>query len=882
MIHSRRLAAVDPNALLARALEAVELAPSSPARATRLAESVLSAAGAGPEAKAVAGRALGLAAMAAGDPGTAARQLRLAARVADRAGLADRALQIRTSLVFALASSGRMAAALAEADRARAAARGPAAARLAVQRAIVLTRLGRLDEAVADLDAALRIFGRSGDGPAEARARTNRGVVRAYRGDWAAATRDLDRAEALHRAAGERLAAARVIHNQGYVLALTGDVPAALARYDQAAADFRATGGDASLLLVDRAEALLSVRLVAEGRAAARAAVADYARRRMGANLAEARLVLARAALLDGDHGAARRSAGQARAAFARQGRTGWAALAGSVALQAAAATGGRGPATLAAARALAVDLAAAGLLLAELDTRVLAATLALGAGRVQAAADELALAARARRRGPAELRARAWHAEALLRLAHGDRDGAAAALRAGIGVVDRFRASLGATDLQAGATGHGASLAELGVHLALEAGRPARVLVWAERCRASSLLLRPARPPRQAQLARRVADLRRVARDVDAAALAGRPTAALRRRQVELEQAVRAAARHAPGRWAGPVAPATTARLAGALADGSSLVEYVLDGGQLHAIVVTGGTAILRALGPGAAIEPEVRALRFALRRMALGVDSSGAANRSAEVSCRALDDALIGPLAADLGHAGVVVVPTGPLVSLPWCALPSLRERAVSVTPSASLWLQATSASPSPRRATVLVAGPGLPGAAGEITGLARRHPGAVRLTGRRATVAAVRGALDGAGMAHVAAHGSFRADNPLFSCLHLADGPLTVYDLEGLRRAPDVVVLSACDSALADVGPGDELLGLASSLLALGTRVLVATVVPVPDGATRRFMSNFHRHLRGGLRPAAALAAARRDAAGDPALGVAAAGFVCLGAG
>lgn len=87
-----------------------------------------------------------------------------------------------------------------------------------------------------------------------------------------------------------------------------------------------------------------------------------------------------------------------------------------------------------------------------------------------------------------------------------------------------------------------------------------------------------------------------------------------------------------------------------------------------------------------------------------------------------------------------------------------------------------------------------------------------------------------------------------------------------------------------------PGDELMGLAAALLSLGTRTVVASVFPVPDDATRRFMLAFHRALSGGHRPAEALARAQSeshglgsvDGSGDQAGAVTAAAFVCLGAG
>ena len=90
----------------------------------------------------------------------------------------------------------------------------------------------------------------------------------------------------------------------------------------------------------------------------------------------------------------------------------------------------------------------------------------------------------------------------------------------------------------------------------------------------------------------------------------------------------------------------------------------------------------------------------------------------------------------------------------------------------------------------------------------------------------------ALDGAWLAHIAAHGRFRADSPLFSSLRMHDGPLTVYDFEQLRRAPYRLILSSCDSGLQAPAGADELLGLVSSLLPLGTAGIVAGVVPLND--------------------------------------------------
>jgi len=170
-------------------------------------------------------------------------------------------------------------------------------------------------------------------------------------------------------------------------------------------------------------------------------------------------------------------------------------------------------------------------------------------------------------------------------------------------------------------------------------------------------------------------------------------------------------------------------------------------------------------------------------------------------------------------------------------------------------------------------LVAGPGLEHADAEIAALSRSYGDAVVLVGSGATADATSAAIEGARMAHLATHGRFRSDNPQFSSLELADGPLTVYDLERLSEPPEVVVLSACDSGLSGVRPGDELMGLAAAVLALGTRTLVASTVPVADEPTRPFMQAFHGRLLAGTGPAEALAVTTAETGLD--------GFVCLGA-
>jgi len=209
---------------------------------------------------------------------------------------------------------------------------------------------------------------------------------------------------------------------------------------------------------------------------------------------------------------------------------------------------------------------------------------------------------------------------------------------------------------------------------------------------------------------------------------------------------------------------------------------------------------------------------------------------------------------------------VPPSRLHAVPWALLPALADREVSVAPSAAAWLRLRAAPVPAGRRVVLVVGPGLGTGGAEVPRLRHLYPDATVLTGADATVERVLAALDHAWLAHVAAHGRFRADNPLFSALHLSDGPLTVHDLRHLARAPDRLVLSSCDSGVGAPLGADELLGLVTSLLSLGARGVLAAIGPVHDEATVPLMLALHAAIRDGADLPAALLAARRRTAGS----------------
>lgn len=869
------------------ARQALRLAEAEPGQSAALAAMVAEQARSTHDiaAAAIAARALGLAALHTDDATTAVRHLRTAIALGRRARSPVLTAEARMTLAYVLNGRGRSRQALLEIDAALLDLDGLERARAEAQRGAILESHGRHDEALASYRGALPELRRAGDHLWVQRVLLNRGVLYGYRGEFAAAVRDLREAEWLCEQQGLGLSAGFVQENLGWIDTLRGEVPAALGHLDAAEQRFRALGSRLGFVLRDRSELLLSVNLLSEARQTAEQAVRQIAREGQRIALPEARLVLARAAALGGDSGYAVEQARRAVTEFVAQRRPRWAALARYTLLSARLSEGGSPQVTVRQLVRTADALAVTGWTVAALEARLLAGKLALDRGMGAEGCQILAQVSPARRRGPALLRSRAWYAEALVRLASGSPGGATKAARSGLRILDEHRATLGATDLRAFASGHRSELAALGLRIAIRSGNTSRVLAWAEEGRARHLLSRPARPPDDQELAAALTRLRVTVAEIEEMRRAGHDSAALVNRQAALERQIRDHCRRQPSGSAGdPVPAVSVAELAAALGE-AGLIEFMQLDGVLYAVAVADGTASLREVGALDPVRDLVERVVFALRRLArhsISDDGKAAALGTLRHAAGRLDAMLIGPFAGQLDGRALVIIPTGPLQSLPWSVLRSCADRPVTIAPSAALWSAALRRGAAAQEEVTVACGPGLSGARDEAEAVAAIHRTSA-LLGSAATVQAVTESLSRANLVHLAAHGHVRADNPLFSSLRLADGPLTVFDLERLERVAPTLVLAACDSGRTVVCAGDELLGFGASLLSLGAQQLVAPVVPIPDAETAPLMVAFHRQLTAGQHVAGALSEAQQRLAGEGVEAMAAAaGFICIGAG
>lgn len=768
------------------------------------------------------------------------------------------AAQVRMNLVGLLAARGDVVQALAHAGEAESVLRGRDADRLAANKACALARAGRLDEAHAVATRALPRL-RDGDDPAALNGLlTNLGLARALRGDFAGAEAALEEAVAVAEDAGLRHQTAMSKGNLAFAVSRRGDVPRALRLFAEAEPEL--TGERLAQCRFDQAETLIMAGLPGEARPVLVAALDAAMANGYGCDVADGFLLLALAELADGNPEQCTDAAERARATFAEQERTGWMLLAEHVLLKARWASGERSAVLLRSAVATAERLESGGWVDAADEARIVAARVALSLGRP---AGHL-LSPVGRSRGPASAQIAAWHVVALERSARSDHTGAVAAVRAGLQVTEDHAEALDALDLRARATGHATELAELGLGLA---GSARELLAVEERRRAIARPVR-VRPPRDPERAAALTRLRALSAEHTADTARGGAASALSADLAALEAKIRGRTRRRPS-GACPPPSAGTTQIAAALGE-RALVEIITIGGEVHAVTVADGEARCHHLGACDDAARETGLLRYAVRRLA-GEDDPQAAFALAGAAER-LDRLLLAPLSPVLGDRDLVIAPTGALHGLPWAVLPSLAGRPFTIVPSAGAWLHAARAPGRTDGHSVLVAGPGLRHAGREIAVLRRLHPRATVLEGADARAEPVRDALDGAALAHIAAHGEFREGNALFSRLRLADGPLLVHDLDELTVPPRVVVLSACDIGRAD--EGDAVLGMAGALLALGAATVIASVAPVRDAATPAFMSAFHARLAAGDTPSRALATVPRTQG--------MAGLLCLGAG
>nr|WP_245788681.1 CHAT domain-containing tetratricopeptide repeat protein [Amycolatopsis marina] len=768
--------------------------------------------------------------------------------------------------------------------------RNSLAAVTGLQRAVVLFRAGQLPEARQLLDNILPTLDLRVPENRLLLTRNllNRSHVHLLMNDPDAALTDLKRSLALAVEHGYRLLEAKIRHNLGDQAHLVGDVPEALHHYEQAARIFAQEGtGSLPKIQLDQAKALLTAGLAEEAAKHLDEALPELQRNGVVQDVAEAQVARAAAAMLLGDLDMAVQLARDARRSFLRRGHQSWAEVAMLTRLRAETLAvldnaASRPPARLVTnLDGLSDRLATLGLRDESAVARLLAVRLLIRRGALDTAEGQLAKVPRPRRTTPVDHRMLLRLCKAELAVAVGRHRSAVAQARAGLTELGWARDRMGGLDLLCGTAVHGQELGSLAVRLLLQKARgqagARRVLAWQERTRAQVYRYEPLPAVEDPVLAKHINEMRHVQRTVQQRRLEGEPVAALEQRYAWLQREASRLGWYT-SKWGKPRPVCTPDEVARRLGS-RVLVSLAANEGALFAVVVRDGGFRLVRLGSLAETEETARQLHADLDALApdhLPKPLADAVAASARRRADLLDRLLIRPLLDLVGDSELVVVPIGTLYSLPWSVLPSLRARPVSVVPSATAWVAAADRKePGSASPIVLVGGPGVPGAIGEVRQLRSVYPRAGVVDGDQATSSAVLAALDGSRLAHLVAHGTHEPANALFSRLDLVDGPIFAHETTRLGAPPEHVVLAACELAMSHIRPGEEALGFAGTLLASGSKTVVGAVARVGDQAAAETMSALHSGLAAGVSPALALAEAN---AVDPLRRP----FLCLGCG
>lgn len=318
-------------------------------------------------------------------------------------------------------------------------------------------------------------------------------------------------------------------------------------------------------------------------------------------------------------------------------------------------------------------------------------------------------------------------------------------------------------------------------------------------------------------------------------------------------------------------------------------LIEYVVTSRSIYALVITDQSARVAKLGSAEEINKAVARFVGAVH-----------AKQTALEEGASLYTALFKPVPEIADHSSLILVPDGQLHGVPFAALVANGKRLVEMhslirTPSASTWVLLRQRDSSSAKEGLLAVGgvrynadvsriarvrgygeqlSNLPGSqeeaetASEILGPSLRD--SLKLEDEAATETAVKSALkQQREVVHLAVHGfSHSKDDPeLAALVFLADrkagedGILEVREIVRLHLHSDLVVLSACETAVGELEGEEGVSNLSRSFLLSGAGSVTSTLWSVDDVFSATLMKHFYAALVQGDSKAEALEDAQR---------------------
>jgi len=291
-------------------------------------------------------------------------------------------------------------------------------------------------------------------------------------------------------------------------------------------------------------------------------------------------------------------------------------------------------------------------------------------------------------------------------------------------------------------------------------------------------------------------------------------------------------------------------------------LIEYYTVGSQFCAFVIwPDGFHFVKNLADTGAVRACLKGLNFQLSKFHLSdsylKDHSALLLRAARHHLEDLHRMLMAPLEKWIDGRSLVIIPHHVLHYVPFQALYDgseyvLDKHDVGYSASASVLKICRAKAPTETEMDLVLAvpDPSTPAIADEAEMLRELLPNARVFVGEEASADLLKKYGPSAGKLHIAAHGVFRADNPMFSSLKLGDSWLNLVDIFNLNLGAELTTLSACETGMSALYEGDELLGLTRGFLYAGTPSLVVSLWRVNDRSTTLLMKRFYEGLLDGL--------------------------------
>jgi CHAT domain-containing protein len=293
------------------------------------------------------------------------------------------------------------------------------------------------------------------------------------------------------------------------------------------------------------------------------------------------------------------------------------------------------------------------------------------------------------------------------------------------------------------------------------------------------------------------------------------------------------------------------------ALPADSIILEYFQAQDRIVVVLLSHDQLDIVPLANLSEVTTSLQGLAFQLAKFRIGPEYertfAGILLKSIRSHLDNLYKALIGPIRKRMRARHIVIAPHGVLHHLPFQALFDgqqylIDEFTVSYAPSASTYALCQARSTQRSRKSLILGIPdqATPFVQEEVTSIAACLPNAELLLGSNATAERLREIGRQSQFIHIATHGHFRRDSPMFSGIRLGGSYLSLYDLYQLELPAELIALSGCSTGLNVVAAGDELLGLGRGLIHAGAETSLLSLWDVQDQSAAQLMTSFYYRL------------------------------------